>query len=259
MTMLSWGRATLRAFMLLLPLTLWAEGEAELRDAVNALARTSYGWETTTRQRFKGDTTEPRLNPNTPIDVQGRFDPEGFTQFIKRPSRELPVPVTAFWRRGEVVALTPVGWLRRAEIRQMPGGDRDVMFEGQTVRLSRVFGVALKVSAMRALSEDLFDLIADLKSCRREQGLILGELREKTVEQLWGDAEAKRAPEIQGTVIFKIGEQGLTEYHVVIAIGFPNSRTKKVAWTTQQWSTRITGIGSTAVEPPDAVLKALER
>ena len=90
------------------------------------------------------------------------------------------------------------------------------------------------------------------------EGLVLAELRERVVEQLWGDARAKRAPEIQGNVIFKFAGDGLSEYYVVLAIGFPNSRTKKTAWSMVQWSTRINGIGSTTVEPPAAAVKALE-
>ena len=100
--------------------------------------------------------------------------------------------------------------------------------------------------------------MADLKSYRSMEQLVIGELRDRAIEQLWGDAQAKRAPEIYGSVVFKITDAGLSEYHLVIAIGFPNSRTKKIAWSMKQWSTRIAGIGSTTVEaPPDAV-KALE-
>lgn len=249
-----------RICLLLLPVTAaLAEGESDLREAVTVLARTSYGWETTTRQRFKGEKTEPRLDANAPVEVEGKIDAQGVMQITLRPTRELAVPVTAISRQGEVVANTPLGWLRRSEIRQTPDANREVSFEGKQVRLSRVMSVALKVTGLRALSEDLFDLIADLKSCRREQGLILGELREKTIEQLWGAADARRAPEIQGTVIFKIGEQGLTEYHVALAIGFPNSRTKQIAWSMQQWRTRITGIGATTLEPSEAAMTALDK
>jgi hypothetical protein len=51
----------------------------------------------------------------------------------------------------------------------------------------------------------------------------------------------------------------LAEYHLVLGIGFPNSRTKKVAWSMQQWTTRISGIGTTRVEPPEGAVKALEQ
>jgi hypothetical protein len=246
-------------FLILLPLTLIADPGDDLRDAVTALSRTSYAWETTTRQRFNAEAAEPRLNPNAPIEVRGRIDPDGYTEFTQLPSRELPVPVTAVLREADVVAHTPLGWMRRAEMRQTPGADREVTFAGKQIRLSRFFTVALKTTALRSLTDNLFDLMADMKSFRSESGLIITELKDKAVEQLWGDAQAKRAPEIQGTVIFKFSEQGLAEYHLVLAIGFPNSRTRKTAWSMQQWTTRISGIGSTRVEPPEGAVKALEQ
>jgi hypothetical protein len=249
----------LALFPLLLPLTLVADPADDLREAVTALSRTSYAWETTTRQRFNGEAAEPRLNPNAPIDVKGKIDPDGYTELTQMPSRELPVPVTAVLKQADVVAHTPIGWKRRTEMRQNPGPDREVTFEGKPVRLSRFFSVALKATALRPLTDNLFDLMGDMKSFRNESGLIIAELRDKAVEQLWGDAQAKRAPEIQGTVIFKFNDQGLAEYHLVLAIGFPNSRTKKIAWTMQQWTTRISGIGSTRVEPPEGAIKALEQ
>jgi hypothetical protein len=245
--------------LVLCPLLAVADPEAELREAVSALSQTSYTWETTTRQRFTGDTTEPRINPNAPIEVRGRIDPAGYTEMTFMPSRDLPVPVTTLARDADVLAHTPVGWMRRSEMRQTAAADREVSFEGKTVRLSRFFTVALKATAQRTLTENLIDLITDLKSVRSESGLIIAELRDRTVEQLWADAQAKRAPEIQGTVIFKLVEQGLAEIHVVIAIGFPNSRTKKTSWSMQQWTTRITGIGSTRVEPPAEAVKVLDQ
>ena len=246
-------------FLIFLPLSLVADPAHDLREAVTALSRTSYAWETTTRQRFNGEAAEPRLNPNAAIEVKGKIDPDGYTEFTQMPSRELPVPVTAVLKQAEVVANTPIGWKRRTEMRQTPGPDREVTFDGKQVRLSRFFSVALKATALRPLTDNLFDLMGDMKSFRNESGLIIAELRDKAVEQLWGDAQAKRAPEIQGTVIFKLNDQGLSEYHLVLAIGFPNSRTKKVAWTMQQWTTRISGIGSTRVEPPEGAIKALEQ
>lgn len=245
--------------LLLLPRIAAADAAGELGAAVNALARTSYRWETTTRQRFSGETTEPRLHPGAPLEVHGRVEPDGYFQITLEPSRELAVPVTAITRHGDVVVRTPDGWLRRPALRQLPAPDRLVEFEGKQVRLSRVFGVALKASALRPLAEELLDLIVDLKSVRREQSLIVAELREATIEKLWGDAQARRAPEIQGTVIFKVAEQGLSEYHVLLAIGFPNSRTKKTSWSMQQWTTRISGLGSTKVDPPPEAQRALEK
>ena len=250
----------LRFVWIFLPLAAHAEGEAELREAVSALARTSYTWETTTRQRFRGDAVEPRLNPNAPVAVRGTAGAEGLAQITLEPSRELAVPMTVVFRFGDVVARTPGGWLRRTELRQPPQGDRETTWEGKPVRLARVFSVALKATAMRPLAEDLFDLIADLKSCRQgEGGLLLGELREKTIEEWWGDPQARRAPEVHGTVIFKLGPEDLAEYHVLLGIGFPDSRTKGTAWSMQQWSTRISGIGTTAVAAPADALEALDK
>jgi len=250
-------KPTLAVFLLLFPLRSAADPESVVRDAVTLLSRNSYGWETTVRQRFSGETTEPRVNLNAPIEVRGKVDPESFTEITQMPSRELDAPVTAIFRFGDVVGKTPVGWLGRTDIRKIPGPDRVVDFGGKQVRLSRVSGAALKVTARRPPTEELFDLIADLKSYRSQDGLIIAELPDRMVEQLWAEPQAKRAPEVQGAVIFKITDEGLSEYHLVVAIGFPNSRTKKVAWSMKQWSTRITGIGSTTVEPPAEAVKAL--
>jgi hypothetical protein len=242
--------------LLFSPFATFAQPEAALREAVSALAATSYRWETTVRQRFSADNNQPRLNPGAPLEVKGMIDPNGFSQIVLLPSSNLAVSVTAVSREGDVVAHTPLGWLRRTAMRQAT--DREVTFEGKQVRLSRFVNVALKVTAMRPLAEDLFDLIEDLKSCRAESGLIVAELRDRTIERLWGDERAKSAPEIMGTMIFKMGDDGLTEFHVVLGIGFPNSRTQNVAWTMQQWTTRVGGIGSTTVEPPAGALKAME-
>ena len=244
--------------LVLLALTARADPESEVRDAVSTLANTSYAWETTTRQRYSGETNEPRINLNAPLEMKGRVDPNGYTEITVMASRELPAPVTAVSRMGDVVAHTPLGWLRRTEMREVPDTSRTVDFEGKKVRLSRLFDVALRLTAKRTPPEELFDLIADVKSYRATEGLVLAELRDRVIEQLWGDPRAKRAPEVQGNVIFKLTGGALTEYHVVLAIGFPNARTKKTAWSMVQWSTRFTGIGSTTVEPPPAAVKALE-
>lgn len=234
-----------------------AEPADDLRNAIDALARTNYTWATTTRQRFNGETTEPRINPNAPLEVQGKYETNGFIVITALSSRSFPVAVTVVTRQSDTVAQTPLGWLRRTQIHQTPGPDREVEFDGRKVRLSRAFAAALKTAALRTPTDELLDLVPDMKSCRTQDGLILIELRDRVVEQLWGDAQAKRAPEIQGTVIVKLSEQGVTEYHYVLAIGFPNSRTNKVAWLMQQWTTRITGIGTTSVEPPAEAVKAL--
>src|SRR6476620_5557050 len=90
-----------------------ADPAVDLRDAISVLARTTYTWETTTRQKFTGNSLEPRPNPTSPLEVQGKYDPNGYTQLTVMPSRELPVAVTAVLRMGDVVAHTPLGWLRR--------------------------------------------------------------------------------------------------------------------------------------------------
>jgi hypothetical protein len=242
----------------LLPLTALADPESVVRDAINMLGGTTFAWETTVRQRFTGETSEPRLNASAPLESEGKFDPQGYSEITLSPSAKgVPVPVTAVFFRGDVVGSTPMGWKLRSEMRSVPGPDRTVDFEGKQVRMSRALAVALKVTAQRNLTEELFDLVMDLKSYREESGLILAELREGVIEKLWGDPQAKRAPEVQGTVIFKLSGGNLTEFHTLLAIGFPNSRTKKTAWTMQQWSTRIRGIGSTKVEPPREAVKRL--
>jgi hypothetical protein len=245
-------------FAALLPVPLVADPATEVRRAVEALGSTSYAWETTTRQRFKSETTEPRLNPNAPLETQGKFDPNSYLEITLLPSREtLPVPVTAFFRLGDAIGQTPLGWMRRTEMRNVPGPDRTVDFQGKPVRVTRALSVALRATALHPPVEDLLDLLDGIKSWRSSDGLIVGELRDALVEKLWADPQAKRAPEIQGTIIFKLSEQGVAEYHFLLGIGFPNSRSKKIAWSLVQWSTRIKGIGATTVEPPAEVVKRL--
>lgn len=252
------AKPTLVLALLFAPLALRADPEADVRQAVTALARSSYAWETTVRQRFTSESRDLRPNPNAAIEVRGRVDPQGYTEITLLPSRELAAPLTAIFQAGDVVGQTPVGWLRRTEMRQVPGQDRMVDFGGRQVRLSRVLNVALQVTARRTAVEELFDLIEELKGWTANRGLVLAELQERAIERLWGDPQARRAPEIHGTVIFQFNDAGLAQYHVVLAIGFPNSRTQKVAWSMAQWSTRFSGVGATTVEPPAAALKAFE-
>lgn len=252
------SRLTLVLALLVAPLALQADPESDVRQAVTALARSSYAWETTVRQRFTSESRDLRPNPNAAIEVRGRVDPQGYTEITLQPSRDLAAPLTAVFLAGDVVGQTPVGWLRRTAMRQVPGQDRMVDFGGRQVRLSRVVNAALQVTARRTAAEDLLDLLEDLKGWNRTSGLVIAELPDRAVERLWGDPQAKRAPEIHGTVIFQFNDAGLAQYHVVLAIGFPNSRTQKVAWSMAQWSTRFTGIGATAVKPPAAAIKALE-
>lgn len=252
----------LRALLILAmcgPATALADSEADLREAVGALARTSYRWETTVRQKFNGETTEPRVNLDAALEVRGKTEPNGYTEVTLQPTRDFPAPMTAVFRQGDVVMQTSSGWLRRTDVRETPGPDREVEFEGKRFKRSRVFTVGFKAANVRPPSEELLDLISDLKTVRNESGLLVGELKDRLIEQMWGDAQAKRAPEVHGAVIFKLNEQGLGEYHVVLGIGFPNSRTKTVRWSMQQWTTRLAGVGSTAVDPPGGAVEALSR
>jgi hypothetical protein len=252
-------RAIFAVSLVLLPCVARADLAADVRNAVVALGNTSYAWETTVRQKFAGESTEPRLDLNGPLEIKGRIDPDTFTEITLMPSKQaLAVPVTAISRAGDVVGKTPLGWMRRTEMRSVPPPDRMVDFEGTQVRLSHALSVALRATAMPKLTDDLLDLLDDLKSYKETSGLVMAEMRDAAIEKLWGDPQAKRAPEVLGTVIFKLSEQGVTEYHIVLAIGFPNARTKKTAWSMQQWSTRIRGIGSTTVEPPAAAVTKLE-
>lgn len=235
-----------------------AEPGADVRTAATTLARSSYTWETTGRQRFTSESRELRPNPNAPVEVRGRADPEGYTEITLLPSRELALPVTAVFRGGDVVGETPLGWLRRTAMRQTPGQDRTVEAGGKPVRLARIFAVALQVTARRTAAEELLDLIEEVKAWRSESGLVVGELPDRSIERLWDDPQAKRAPDVHGTVIFRLSEAGVTEYHVVLAIGFPNRQTQKTVWTMRQWSTRFTGLGTTRVDPPAAARKVLE-
>lgn len=242
----------------LLPLRSFADPAKDVEAAVTKLTTTSFAWETTTRQRFTGDSVQPRLDASAPLEMEGKSEANGYSEVTIRPSSKgIPVPVTAFFRAGDVVGQTPLGWLHRTEMRNQPGPDRMIEFEGKQVRLSRALGVALRATAELSLTEQLFNLLADVKSYSESGGLILGELRDGVIEKLWNDPQARRAPEVQGTVIFKVGPEGLSEYHVLLAIGFPNSRTKRVSWTMQQWSTRIRGIGSTRVSVPAEAAKRL--
>jgi hypothetical protein len=176
-----------------------------------------------------------------------------------RNPRLTPVPIVAVFRDGDVVAQTPAGWLRRSELRQPPGGDREVTVDGKKLRLSRVLAGALKATEQRPAAEEILDLMPDIKAWRRLEGVVVGELGEAAIEKLWGEPDARRAPEVQGTVIFKLGEQGLAECHVALAIGFPNARTKATAWTVQHWSLRFSEIGTAQPELPDDALAALDR
>ncbi len=234
-------------------------GEREARDAVRELARTTYRWQATERQRVRSETAEPPLARTPPVAVEGVKAADGLWQVSVRSPRLVPVPVTVVFRDGDAVAQTPSGWWRRAELRQPSGGDREVAVDGRKVRLTRVFAGALKAMEQRLPTEEILDLMPDIKTWRGLEGLVVGQLSEAAIEKLWGDPEARRAPEVQGTVIFKFGDAGLAECHVALAIGFSNARTKATTWTVQQWSLRFTDVGAAQLDLPDEAVAALDR
>ena len=253
-----WWQTT--AVLLLVATTvLSSEPERIVQEAATALARTSYTWEVTGRLRFRGENPQPRLDPGAAAELRGRTAGHGLMQLTQTAGRELPAPVTVIVRDGDVVAETPAGWLRRAALRTQPGADREVSVGGKSVRLSRILAAALKLTSARPLTEDLFDLLAEVKAWREVGGLVVAELREQKIEQLWGDTQARRAPEVHGSVIFKLREGDLAEYHVVLGVGFPNTRTKQTDWSMQQWTVRISDVGTTEVAVPEAAAQALDR
>jgi len=230
-----------------------AEAESAVRAALRDLSRTSYVWETTVRQRSSGEAAKLSLSPNAPLEVTGRTDPEGNTEVVLLPSRQtVDVPVKAVFKYGDAVGHTPLGWLRRAEIREAQGAERDrtITFEGKPVRLSRSLTAALRAMALQTPAEEALDLIGDIKSYRVADGYVIGVLRDAAIERLWVEPRAKSAPEIMGNVIFKIVDGIPSEYHLLLAIGFPASKSRAVAWSVMQWTTRIRGAGTTVVEPP---------
>lgn len=250
----------------LLSVVLWVVGasavradpQQDVRNALRTLGQTSYSWETTVRQRTGGDAGA-KLAPNAAIEVTGRTDPNGNTEVTLRPSRQsIEVPVMAVFKFGDAVGQTPLGWLRRTEIRESPGPDRPMDFEGKKVRLSKAFAAALRAMSVQTPMEEALDLIADVKSFREEGGLVIGDLRDAVIEKLWADQKAQSAPELTGNIIFKLSDGVLSEYHLLIGIGFPSSKTRAVNWSMMQWTTRIRDVGTTVVDPPAGAVEKLK-
>lgn len=235
-----------------------AEGRAEVMAAVRDLARTTYRWETTERQRVRSESAEPKLDRTAPVAAEGVMGPDGVWQLTLRGARSAGVPVTAVFRDGDVVAQTPSGWRRRSELRPAAGRDPEVTVGGRKVRQSRIHAAALLATAQRPPTEELFDLLAEIREWRSGAGLVIGQLGENAIERLWGDSEARRAPEVQGTVVFRMAEAGLTEVHVALALGQSDARTRGTAWTVQHWSTRFSELGTARVELTDEVRAALD-
>lgn len=236
-----------------------ASPEADARAALRALSHTSYAWETTVRQRSSGEAAELKLDPTAPIEVTGRTDPQGNTEVTLLGSRQsVDVPVRAVFKFGDAVGYTPLGWLRRTEIHDSPGPDRAVDFEGKKVRLSKAFAAALRAMALRTPGEEALDLIAEVKAWREGDGYLIGELRDAVIEKLWAEDRAKNAPELMGNLVLKIQGDIVTEYHVLLAIGFPGGKKRAMTWSVMQWTTRIKDAGSTVVDPPAAAVEKLK-
>jgi hypothetical protein len=247
-------------FFLVGTVAVGAEPEAAIRAALRDLSRTSYAWETTARQRSSGDAASLSLAPNSPLEVTGRTDPEGNTEVTLLPSRQtVDVPVRAVFKYGDAVGHTPLGWLRRTEIREAQGAERDrmVTFEGKPVRLSRSLEAALRAMALQTPAEEALDLIADVKAYREAEGVLIGELRDAAIEKLWAEPRAKSAPELMGHLIFKIVDGQVSEYHLLLGIGFPAAKSRGISWSVMQWTTRIRGLGTTMVDPPAAAVTKL--
>jgi hypothetical protein len=242
-----------------------ADPAADVRAALEALRRSSFSWETTARQRFTEPTegtnrgTAPATDPA--LEVKGRSGTDGTTEITLLASKStVATPVTVFLKEGGAVASTPLGWLTRGEIREILGTRRDetLPFEGNPVPLHRALTVAQRAMTTESALEQLLNLMVDVKAYREDDGDPVGELSERAVETLWGDARAKSAPDIAGRVTFRIRDGVLTEYRVRLEISFPPPRSRPATRTVTQWTTRITALGTTTVMPPAEVARKLE-
>src|SRR4051812_36131248 len=144
------------ALFLAVALTAFADPATDIQAALRGLGRTSYSWQVTARARMSNGAPEPGsvsgLSAETPLEVEGKVDPDGFTEITLLPSREtIAVPVTAVFKFGDAVGQTPLGWLRRTEIHEAEASEKDRMisFGDKSVRLSRAFAVALRVMSVR--------------------------------------------------------------------------------------------------------------
>ncbi len=239
----------------------WADPQTDVRNGLRTLGKSSYAWETTVRQRSSGDGAGLALNPAAAIEITGRTDPDGNTEVTLLPSRQtIDAPVTAVFKFGDAVGHTPLGWLRRTEIHEAEGAERDRMipFEGKSVRRSKAFATALRAMAVQTPLGEALDLIADVKTFREEAGLVIGDLRDEAIEKLWAEPRAKSAPELMGNIVFKFSDGVVSEYHFLIGIGFPASKKRTVNWSVMQWTTRIHDVGTAVVEPPAGAVEKLK-
>ena len=258
----------LRALTILLMAGLvpaWADPAADVRASLETLRRSSFTWETTSRQRFTEPTegTSPSAAPTTDpaLEVTGRSGTDGTTEITLLPSKAtIATAVTVFLKEGGAVASTPLGWLTRGEVRESLGTRRDetLPFEGNSVRLHRALTVAQRAMTTESALEQLLNLMVDIKAYREDDGEPVGELGERAIESLWGDARAKSAPDIAGRVTFRIRDGVLAGYRVRLEISFPPPRGRPATRTVTQWTTRITAVGTTTITLPAEVAQKLE-
>ncbi|MSU73307.1 MAG: hypothetical protein EXS43_13380 [Opitutus sp.] len=242
-----------------------AEPKEDVRAAQEALRQTSFTWETTVRQHstraVDATVLGARPEPGGALAVEGKSEPNALTEVTVSPSKTgVAVAITAYFKAGASVGHTPLGWLSRTQIHEARGAQRDqvVSFGGQSVRLYRSFDVALRAMALPIPTEELFDLIAEIKEFREANGEIIGWLPDAVVERLWEDKKAKSAPDIEGRVIFRISRGVLEEYRVELEIGFPAPIGKPATRSVVQWTTRIRAVGATTISSPLEALQKLE-
>jgi hypothetical protein len=240
-----------------------ASPETDVRNGLEALRHTSFSWETTVRHRASVAASDADAGAPLPADlaiaVRGRSD-QRFTEITLLPDKAaLPVPVTAYIQAGAAAGETPLGWMTRREMDEMPAdrANTTVTLAGKPVRVYRAVAAAERAIKIPDPLDEVFELLADIKSYREVNGDPVGDLTEHAIETLWGDPSAKRAPEIAGFVTFRLSNGVLTEYRYRLEIGFASAGGQSARRSIVQWSTRIDGIGTTTINPPRAALEKL--
>ncbi|HVS52852.1 MAG TPA: hypothetical protein VHD62_10910 [Opitutaceae bacterium] len=238
-----------------------ANPETEVRAALDALRRVSFTWESTAHQRTTetGEDAKSAATADAAIEVTGRSDRD-LTEITLPPSKSAAaVPITILTKAGAAAADTPLGWLTRSELDEALGThrDEDVQFEGKSVRLRRCLTAAERAIAIPNPLDEAFGVLADIKAFHEGETGPVGELTERAIEKLWGDARAKSAPEIAGTVTFRIEDGVLVEYRYRLEIAFPSSSGRPTRRNVVQWTTRLSDIGRTNISPSQAALEKL--
>jgi hypothetical protein len=240
-----------------------AEPVAEVHAAIEALRKGAFSWESTAHQRSTETVGDSPAGRSTgPIEVEGKSDLQGVSEITLRPSKAVPAPVTVYLHAGAAVGHTPLGWLTRTEMREALGTHRDELLplDGTPVRLHRAIAAAREAMLVENPLDEVSDLLADVRSWPEGDGVSdpVGKLSERAVERRWGDNRALSAPEIDGTVTFAIRDGILAEYRVRLEIGYPARRGEPERRTVTQWTTRITFLGTTQIEPPAGAREKLE-